>query len=140
MLRLASNSENTRMVVAAAFQKQKPMEEIVPLLQKEYYGGAGLKSERGEFSVWYAEDGIHLAKGRTARYSKTAQVISWEDAAILSLHGTEGNLLPAVRKNRKLFHSSGTGLSKRFPTGSVRRNFRRFPIRLCGEEAPCASI
>lgn len=29
--------------------------------------------------------------------------ISWEDAAILSLHGTEGNLLPAVRKNRKLF-------------------------------------
>ena len=69
------------MVVAAAFQKQKPMEEIVPLLQKEYYGGAGLKSERGEFSVWYAEDGIHLAKGRTARYSKTAQVISWEDAA-----------------------------------------------------------
>jgi N12 class adenine-specific DNA methylase len=81
VLRLASNSENTRMVVAAAFQKQKPMEEIVPLLQKEYYGGAGLKSERGEFSVWYAEDGIHLAKGRTARYSKTAQVISWEDAA-----------------------------------------------------------
>ena len=80
VLRLASNSENTRMVVAAAFQKQKPMEEIVPLLQKEYYGGAGLKSERGEFSVWYAEDGIHLAKGRTARYSKTAQVISWEDA------------------------------------------------------------
>ena len=81
VLRLASNSENTRMVVAAAFQKQKPMEEIVPLLQKEYYGGAGLKSERGEFSVWYAEDGIHLAKGRTARYSKSAQVISWEDAA-----------------------------------------------------------
>lgn len=81
VLRLASNSEHTRMNVAAAFQKQKPMEEIESLLQKEYHGGAGLKSERGEFSVWYAEDGIHLAKGRTARYSKTAQVISWEDAA-----------------------------------------------------------
>ncbi len=81
VLRLASNSEHTRMNVAAAFQKQKPMDEIVSLLQKEYHGGAGLKSERGEFSVWYAEDGIHLAKGRTARYSKTAQVISWEDAA-----------------------------------------------------------
>ena len=81
VLRLASNSEHSRMNVAAAFQKQKPMEEIVSLLQKEYHGGAGLKSERGEFSVWYAEDGIHLAKGRTARYSKSAQVISWEDAA-----------------------------------------------------------
>ena len=81
VLRLASNSDHTRMNVAAAFQKQKPMDEIVSLLQKEYHGGAGLKSERGEFSVWYAEDDIHLAKGRTARYSKTAQVISWEDAA-----------------------------------------------------------
>ena len=81
VLRLASNSEHTRMNVAAAFQKQKPTDEIVSLLQKEYHGGAGLKSERGEFSVWYAEDGIHLAKGRTTRYSKTAQVISWEDAA-----------------------------------------------------------
>ena len=81
VLRLASNSDHTRMVVAAAFQKQKPMENIVELLKKEYHGGAGLKSERGEFSVWYAEDGIHLAKGRTARYSKSAQVISWESAA-----------------------------------------------------------
>ena len=81
VLRLASNSEHTRMNVAAAFQKQKPMEEIVSLLQKEYHGGAGIKSDNGEFSVWYAEDGIHLAKGLTARYSRTAQVISWEAAA-----------------------------------------------------------
>ena len=81
VLRLASNSDHTRMNVAAAFQKQKPMDEIVSLLQKEYLGGAGLKSERGEFSVWYAEDGIHLAKGRTARYVGSAQVISWEAAA-----------------------------------------------------------
>ena len=81
VLRLASNSEHTRMVVASAFQKQKPMEENVGILKKEYHGGAGLKSNNGEFSVWYAEDGIHFAKGRTARYSKSAQVISWEDAA-----------------------------------------------------------
>ena len=81
VLRLASNSEHTRMNVAAAFQKQKPMEEIVSLLKKEYHGGAGIKSDNGEFSVWYAEDGIHIAKGRSARYSRTAQVISWEAAA-----------------------------------------------------------
>lgn len=81
VLRLASNTEDTRMVVAAAFQKQKPMEEIVELLKKEYHGGAGIKSDNGEFSVWYAEDGMHLAKGRTARYKTSAQVISWEAAA-----------------------------------------------------------
>ena len=81
VLRLASNTDNTRMAVAAAFQKQKPMGEIAELLKKEYHGGAGLKSENGEFAVWYAEDGIHLAKGRTARYVRTAQVISWDAAA-----------------------------------------------------------
>ena len=81
VLRLASNSEHTRMNVAAAFQKQKPAVEIAELLQKEYHGGAGMKSANGEFSVWYAEDGIHLAKGRSARYSRSAQVISWEAAA-----------------------------------------------------------
>ena len=81
VLCLASNSEHTRMNVAAAFQKQKPIEEIAELLKKEYHGGAGIKSDNGEFSVWYAEDGIHLAKGRTARYSRSAQVISWQTAA-----------------------------------------------------------
>ena len=81
VLRLTSNSEHTRMNVAAAFQKQKPIEEIAELLKKEYHGGAGIKSDNGEFSVWYAEDGIHLAKGRAARYSRSAQVISWQTAA-----------------------------------------------------------
>ena len=81
VLRLASNTEDTRMTVAAAFQKQKSTEEIAELLKQEYHGGAGIKSEGGEFSVWYGEDGIHLAKGRSARYTKTAQIISWEDAA-----------------------------------------------------------
>ena len=81
VLRRASNTEDTRIVVAAAFQKQKPIEEIAELLKKEYHGGAGIKSDNGEFSVWYAEDGIHLAKGRTARYSRAAQVVSWENAA-----------------------------------------------------------
>ena len=30
---------------------------------------------------WYAEDGIRLSHGKTARYDKSAQVISWESAA-----------------------------------------------------------
>ena len=69
------------MVMVSEFQKQKPIEVIAARLSKEYHGGAGFKTDHGEFSAWYAEDGIHLAKGRSARYEKTAQVVSWEAAA-----------------------------------------------------------
>ena len=81
VLRTGSNERNTRSVVVAAFQKQKSVEEIAAVLKKEFYGGAGFKSDNGEFSAWYAEDGIHLAKGRSSRYAKAAQLISWESAA-----------------------------------------------------------
>lgn len=81
VLRLGSNERNTRSVITAEFQKQKSIEGISAVLQKEFHGGAGFKSENGEISAWYAEDGIHLAKGRSARYAKAAQVISWETAA-----------------------------------------------------------
>ena len=81
VLRLGSNTENSRMVMVSEFQKQKPIEVIAARLSKEYHGGAGFKTDHGEFSVWYAEDGIHLARGRSARYEKSAQVVSWEAAA-----------------------------------------------------------
>ena len=32
-------------------------------------------------SAWYAEDGIHLSHGKSVRYDRSAQVISWESAA-----------------------------------------------------------
>ena len=81
VLRLGSNERNTRSVIVAEFQKQKSVEEVAAVLQKEFFGGAGFKSDNGEFAAWYAEDGIHLAKGRSSRYEKSAQVISWEAAA-----------------------------------------------------------
>ena len=81
VLRLGSNTEDSRRTIVSEFQKQKSIEEIVARLSKEYHGGAGFKTDHGEFSVWYAEDGIHLAKGRSARYTKSAQVVSWEAAA-----------------------------------------------------------
>ena len=51
VLRLGSNERNTRSVVVAAFQKQKSVEEIAAVLKKEFYGGAGFKSDNGEFSA-----------------------------------------------------------------------------------------
>lgn len=81
MLRLGGNSDNTRMVIAAAFQKQKSTEDIAALLQNTFHGGNGFKTPEGELSAWYAVDGIHIAPGRSAEYVRSAQVIAWQDAA-----------------------------------------------------------
>ena len=82
MLRLGGNSDNTRMVIAAAFQKQKSTEDIAALLQSTFHGGNGFKTPEGELSAWYAVDGIHIAPGRSAEYVRSAQVIAWQDAAV----------------------------------------------------------
>ena len=81
MLRLGGNEDNTRMVIAAAFQKQKSTEDVAALLQNTFHGGNGFKTPEGELSAWYAVDGIHIAPGRSAEYVRTAQVIAWQDAA-----------------------------------------------------------
>ena len=81
VLRLGGNEDDTRMVIAAAFQKQKPVEDIAALLQNTFHGGNGFKTPEGELSVWYAVDGIHIAPGRSAEYVRSAQVITWQDAA-----------------------------------------------------------
>ena len=81
VLRLGGNSDDTRMVIASAFQKQKSTEDIAALLQSTFHGGNGFKTPEGELSVWYAVDGIHIAPGRSAEYVRSAQVIAWPDAA-----------------------------------------------------------
>ncbi len=63
--------------IVAAFEEQKSTTEIADTLNTLYHGGNGI----GSVTAWYAEDGIHLSHGKTARYDKSAQVISWESAA-----------------------------------------------------------
>ena len=81
LLRFGSNADNARMVIAAEFSKDKPMPEKAAFLRRTYRGGYGLNTGSGKLAVWYADDGLHLSNGPAARYSRTAQVISWEDAA-----------------------------------------------------------
>ena len=81
VLRLGGNEDNTRMVIASAFQKQKSVEDVAALLQSTFHGGNGFKTPEGELSAWYAADGIHIAPGRRAEYVRSAQVIAWQDAA-----------------------------------------------------------
>ncbi len=82
VLRLGSNVEHSRMRVAAEYQKGKSVQQIAAFLQKEYRGGAGLIVDTGKLAAWYAEDGIHLAKGSGAQHTRQAQVLSWQDAAV----------------------------------------------------------
>ena len=82
VLRLGGNEDDTRMVIAAAFQKQKSVEDIAALLQSTFHGGNGFKTPEGELSAWYAVDGIHIVPGRSAEYVRSAQVIAWQDAAV----------------------------------------------------------
>jgi N12 class adenine-specific DNA methylase/adenine-specific DNA methylase len=91
LLRLGSNTDSSRMRIAAEYMKQKPTEEIAEFLRAEFHGGFGLKTDNGNISAWYAEDGIHLARGSGARFVASAQVIPWNEAAerigVLMEHG-----------------------------------------------------
>ena len=77
VLRLGGNTDRQRERVVAAFEKLKTTAEIAEILKTLYHGGNGL----GSVSAWYAEDGIHLSHGKSVRYDRSAQVISWESAA-----------------------------------------------------------
>ena len=77
VLRLGGNTDRQRERIVAAFEKQKPTAEIADYLKSLFHGGNGI----GSVTAWYGEDGIHLSHGKSARYDKSAQVISWESAA-----------------------------------------------------------
>ena len=77
VLRLGGNTYRQRERIVAVFEEQKSTAEIADTLKTLYHGGNGI----GSITAWYAEDGIHLSRGKTARYDKSAQVISWESAA-----------------------------------------------------------
>lgn len=81
ILRTGGNEEDMRMRIIAEFSKQKSLENRAAFLKALYHGGNGLITENGKISAWYGEDGIHIASGNTARYLRSAQIISWADAA-----------------------------------------------------------
>ena len=79
VLRVSWNTDNLRKIVVSAFEKQKP--DIPDLLKTVYHGGNGFITDSGKITVWYAEDGIHLSRTNSARYDKSAQIISWKTAS-----------------------------------------------------------
>ena len=81
ILRMEGNADYARMKIATEFSKGKSMEEIAAFLKNAFHGGNGVVTEKGRYSAWYAEDGIHIANGDAARYLTSAKVVSWQEAA-----------------------------------------------------------
>ena len=81
ILRTGNNRDNSLLRIVLFYQKDKSIEEKADFLQKEYQGGKGLHIEGEKLSIWFHTDGIHIAKGDTALYAHSKQVISWLDVA-----------------------------------------------------------
>ena len=81
ILRTGGNRDNTIFRIISMYQKEKPAAENIAFLQKEFgTGGKGLYLGSTKVSVWYNEQGIHIAKGETALYAKNKHLIPWESA------------------------------------------------------------
>ena len=81
-LRVGSNTQNHRSLIAIEYSKQPPQERLVAFVEKTYHGGYGLQFDGTKVCAWYAEDGMHIAYGSTARYASNAQIVSWEDVSV----------------------------------------------------------
>ncbi len=78
---LGGNTDNHRMMVALEYAKGKSTEEIADRLKEIYRGGNGLRLDGTDITAWFDDQGIHLAKGKTARYAPSKHIVSWQEAA-----------------------------------------------------------
>ena len=81
VLTVGGNEPNLRMMVALEYMRGKSTEEIVKRLPELYRGSNGFKLDGKEVSAWFDEQCIHLAKGKTARFAPSRQIVSWQEAA-----------------------------------------------------------
>jgi len=81
VLRFGSNADDHRKRIVAEFMKQKSLDENAVFLRNIFHGGNGFIVDNRDICAWYADDGIHMAQGRSARYVAFSKVIDWEEAA-----------------------------------------------------------
>ena len=81
VLTVGGNDPHLRMLVALEYMKGKSTAEIAKRLPTLYRGSNGFNLDGAEISVWFDEQCIHIARGKTARFAPSRQVIAWETAA-----------------------------------------------------------
>ncbi|MDO5714215.1 MAG: helicase-related protein [Tissierellia bacterium] len=67
-------------LVVAEFSKEKTEEERGEFLKSIFHGGDGFEINGENISAWYGEEGIYLAKEKSARSNPT-QIITWPEVA-----------------------------------------------------------
>ena len=68
-------------MVVLEYMKGKSTTEIAKRLPTLYHGSNGFNLDGAEISVWFDEQCIHIASGKTAQFAPSRQVIAWETAA-----------------------------------------------------------
>ena len=81
VLTVGGNEANLRMMVALKYMEGKSTEEIAKRMPELYRGSNGFKLDGHEVSAWFDEQCIHLARGKTARFAPSRQIVSWQEAA-----------------------------------------------------------
>ena len=76
-----TNERAGRFHILTEYQKGQSTAEIAAMLPQVFAGGKGFETDRGKICARYAEDGINLTRGNSARYTVSAQVIPWGTAA-----------------------------------------------------------
>ena len=78
ILRTGSNESDSLLRICGMYRMRKSAGENAAFLQREYQGGKGLYLNDEKISIWFNETGLHIAKGPTALYANTKQLIPWE--------------------------------------------------------------
>ena len=92
-----SNEDHARQRIANEFSNQKPIAEKTAFLKTIYRGAYGIETKNGRFSMFAAEDGLHIAPGSEAEHVHSAHVVSWNAAAaIISNMLDQGRFLTNV--------------------------------------------
>ncbi len=81
VIRMGSNQSKSVLRVAAHFMLDAG--DDAQFLKNEYrYGAKGIVENGTSYSVWFDENGMRFAKGKSAELSNNAAVLTWEQVAL----------------------------------------------------------
>ncbi len=81
ILRLGFKSISSRMETVSLFQKQLPIMDIAHRLPDLYQEYSGFILNGQDISVWFDNQCIHIAQGRTGKFVSAPKILPWQTAA-----------------------------------------------------------
>ncbi|MBO0468550.1 hypothetical protein JZO73_13655 [Enterococcus plantarum] len=73
-----SNQKDSRLTIATHYAKKLSKEENIEFLKEHYkVGGKGVYLGKKKISIWFSEEGIQLAQGKTVLNATNHSLITW---------------------------------------------------------------